>query len=146
MPELKKSLTLLDLIFFGLANVTGAGIFVILTKTMLYGGKYILPIFTLVTLISIIMGLCYLEIYARYKSSITEYLAIKDAFGETYGKIIIYIIYFFTVFSCITIYISLSKYIGTLPTFAFTNNYFSQISISIAMILLMSFIILFCNW
>ena len=140
MPELKKSLTLMDLIFFGLANVTGAGIFVILTKTMLYGGKYILPIFTLVTLISIIMGLCYLEIYARYKSSITEYLAIKDAFGETYGKIIIYIIYFFTVFSCITIYISLSKYIGTLPTFAFTNNYFSQVSISIAMIILMSFI------
>lgn len=138
--ELKKSLTLLDLIFFGVSNVTGAGIFVILTKTILYGGKYTLPIFTLVTLISVIMGLCYLEIYARYKSSITEYLAIKDSLGETFGKWIVYIIYFFTVFSCITIYISLSKYIGTLPFFAFTNCYSMQVLISISMILFMSYI------
>ena len=137
---LKKSLTLADLIFFGLGNVTGAGIFVILTKTLLYGGKFTLPIFIVVTLISIVMGLCYLEIYARYKSPITEYLAIKDTFGETFGQIMIYTIYLFTVFSCVTILIALSKYIGTLDLFSFFNNYYCQVGLSITMILLMSFI------
>jgi amino acid transporter len=137
---LKKSLTLLDLIFFGLANVTGAGIFVILTKTMLYGGKYILPIFVVVTLISVIMGLAYLEIYNRYKSPITEYLAVKDTFGESCGQVMIYTSFLFVVFSAITIVIALSKYIGTLPYLSFLNNYFSQVTLSIFIIVLMSFI------
>jgi amino acid transporter len=137
---LKKSLTLLDLIFFGLGNVTGAGIFVILTKTMLYGGKYILPIFVVVTLISVIMGLAYLEIYNRYKSPITEYLAVRDTFGESYGQVIIYTSFIFVVFSAITIIIALSKYIGTLPYFSFLNNYFNQVTLSIFLIILMSYI------
>jgi amino acid transporter len=137
---LKKSLTLLDLIFFGLANVTGAGIFVILTKTLLYGGVYTLPIFVLITIISSIMGLCYLEIYARFKSPITEYLAIKDTFGESYGQVLIYVIYLFTVFSGITIFIALTKYIGSLNYFSFLNNYYSQVTLSISLIILMSYI------
>jgi amino acid transporter len=137
---LKKSLTLLDLIFFGLGNVTGAGIFVILTKTLLYGGKFTLPIFIAVTLISIIMGFCYLEIYTRYKSPITEYLAIKDTFGDGYGQVLIYTIYLFTVFSCITILIALSKYICTIPLFSFLNKYYYQVGLSTGLILLMSYI------
>ena len=54
--NLIKSLSLLDLIFFGLGNVTGAGVFVLITKTVLYSGKYVLPIFVLVTIITIIMN------------------------------------------------------------------------------------------
>ena len=33
--NLKKSLSLLDLVFFGLGNVTGAGVFVLISKTIL---------------------------------------------------------------------------------------------------------------
>jgi amino acid transporter len=137
---LKKSLTLLDLIFFGLGNVTGAGIFVILKQTIKKGGRYTLPIFLLVSLISLIMGAVYLEIYNRYKSPITEYLAIKDTLGDTYGQIIIYTIYFFTVFSAVTILIALSKYISILPYFSWLNNYQSQVSLNIFLVLLMSYI------
>jgi amino acid transporter len=107
---------------------------------MFYGGKFTLPVFVVVTLISIIMGLCYLEIYIRYKSPITEYFAIKDTFGDFYAQILVYVIYLFTNFSCITILISLSKYIGTLSYFSFLNNYFCQVGLSISVILLMSYI------
>jgi APA family basic amino acid/polyamine antiporter len=138
--NLTKSLSLLDLIFFGLGNVTGAGVFVLITKTVLYSGKYVLPIFVLVTIITIIMGFIYLEIFNRYKSPICEYLAIKDTLGDNFSQLMIYIIYLFVVFSALTIIISLSKYIGTIPYFYFLNNYFSQVSLSIALILLMSFI------
>ena len=135
--NLIKSLSLLDLIFFGLGNVTGAGVFVLITKTVLYSGKYVLPIFVLVTIITIIMGFIYLEIFNRYKSSICEYLAIKHTLGDNFSQLMIYVIYLFVVFSALTIIISLSKYIGTIPYFYFLNNYFSQVSLSIALILLM---------
>jgi|UniRef100_A0A6C0CEJ6 APA family basic amino acid/polyamine antiporter len=138
--KLKKSLTLLDLVFFGLGNVTGAGVFVLITKTILYSGKYVLPVFILVTIISCIMGLVYLEIFNRYKSPICEYLVVKETLGHNYSHALIYIIYFFVVFSALTIVIALSKYIGTIPYFYFLNNYFSQVSMSISLILLMSFI------
>ena len=138
--NLKKSLSLLDLVFFGLGNVTGAGVFVLISKTILYSGKYVLPVFILVTIVSCIMGLVYLEIFNRYKSPICEYLIIKDIFGHYYSQMLIYVIYLFVVFSSLTIIISLSKYIGTLPYFYFLNNYFSQVSVSITLILLMSFI------
>ena len=138
--SLKKSLSLLDLVFFGLGNVTGAGVFVLITKTILYSGKYVLPLFILVTIISCIMGLVYLEIFNRYKSPICEYLVVKETLGHTYSHVLIYIIYFFVVFSALTIIIALSKYIGTIPYFYFLNNYTSQVSMSIALILLMSFI------
>lgn len=138
--KLKKSLTLLDLIFFGLGNVTGAGIFVLITKTLLYSGKYVLPIFILVTIICCIMGLVYLEIFNRYKSPICEYLIVKETLGHTYSHVLIYVIYLFVVFSALTIIIALSKYIGTIPYFYFLNNYTSQVSMSIGLIILMSFI------
>jgi len=138
--NLKKSLSLVDLVFFGLGNVTGAGVFVLITKTILYSGKYVLPVFVLVTIISCIMGLVYLEIFTRYKSPICEYLIVKDTLGDNYSHILIYVIYLFVVFSALTIIISLSKYIGTIPYFYCLDNYFSQVSLSIALILLMSFI------
>ena len=138
--NLKKSLSLLDLVFFGLGNVTGAGVFVLITKTILYSGKYVLPVFILVTIISCIMGLVYLEIFNRYKSPICEYLIVKETLGHHYSHVLIYVIYLFVVFSALTIIIALSKYIGTIPYFYFLNNYISQVSISIALILLMSFI------
>ena len=122
--NLKKSLSLLDLVFFGLGNVTGAGVFVLISKTVLYSGKYVLPVFILVTIVSCIMGLVYLEIFNRYKSPICEYLAVKHTLGDYYSQMLIYIIYLFIVFSALTIIISLSKYIGTLPSFYFLNNYF----------------------
>jgi APA family basic amino acid/polyamine antiporter len=109
--ELKKVLDLKDLILFGLCNVVGAGVFVVLGKTILYGGKYIIPIFILIACLSLIMGFCYLEIYSRYKSEITEYLAIKNNLGTVIGQISLYMLYLFAIFSSVTITLSLMKYV-----------------------------------
>ena len=88
------SLTLIDLILMGLANIVGAGIFVILGKSIKYGGNKSLWALLVVATISLIMGFCYIEIYSRYKSSITEYLAVQATLGENMGQIILYLIYF----------------------------------------------------
>jgi amino acid transporter len=116
--ELKRELTLTDLVLMGLGNVVGAGVFVILGKSILYGGKYTVPAFIVVAAVSIVMGFVYLEIYSRHKSDITEYLAIRDTMGSGVGKIALYIIYLFAVLTAVVIVISMSKYISRSHYFA----------------------------
>jgi APA family basic amino acid/polyamine antiporter len=137
----KGTLTLSDLILMGLANIVGAGIFVIIGKSIKYGGSKSLLALLVVATISLIMGFCYIEIYSRYKSSITEYLAVESTMGELTGQTILYLIYFFAIFSGVTIVISISKYITSLGTLSFLkdSNLF-QTGFSIVLLCLMSFI------
>ena len=104
------TLDLKDLILLGLGNIVGAGIFIIIGKSIKYGGNKTLYALLSVALISIIMGFCYIEIYSRYKSSITEYLAVKNTLGESIGQITLYAIYFFALLSGVTIVTAMSKY------------------------------------
>ena len=134
----KGSLTLFDLILMGLANIVGAGIFVILSKSIKYGGKQSLLALLVVAVISLIMGFCYIEIYSRFKSSITEYLAVQDTLGENMGQIMLYLTYFFAIFSGVTIVISISKYLSAFLPFDFSP--FQQKAFSIFLLFLMSFI------
>jgi basic amino acid/polyamine antiporter, APA family len=111
-----STLSLVDLILMGLANIVGAGIFVILGKSIKYGGNKSLYALLVIACISMVMGMCYIEIYSRNQSSITEYLAVKNALGNIPGHIMIYLIYLFAVFTCATIVISISKYISSYGT------------------------------
>lgn len=104
------SLSLTDLILFGLGNVVGAGIFIIISKSIYYGGNKSMHALATVALISIIMGFCYIEIYSRYSSSITEYLAVKNTMGEDIGQITLYAIYMFALLSGVTIVTAAAKY------------------------------------
>ena len=87
------------------------------------------------------MGFCYLEIYSRFKSNITEYLAVQNTMGENYGQLMLYLTYFFAVFSAVTIVISVSKYLSSLGFLSkFKDSSFFQKSVSIFLLCLMSFI------
>ena len=90
---LKRELSLFDLTIMGLGNVVGAGVFVILGKSILFGGNHTISAFMVVAAVSIIMGFVYLEIYSRHKSNIMEYSAIKDTMGDKVGEISLYVIY-----------------------------------------------------
>jgi APA family basic amino acid/polyamine antiporter len=106
----RGSLSLTDLILFGLGNVVGAGIFIIIGKSIFFGGNKSLYALLTVAVISIIMGFCYIEIYGRYSSSITEYLAVKNTMGEGVGQITLYAIYMFALLSGVTIVTAMAKY------------------------------------
>jgi amino acid transporter len=108
--EKRGSLSLTDLILFGLGNVVGAGIFIIISKSIFYGGNFSLYALLTVAAISMIMGFCYIEIYGRYSSSITEYLAVKNTMGEGVGQITLYAIYMFALLSGVTIVTAMAKY------------------------------------
>jgi amino acid transporter len=137
----KGSLSLTDLILMGLANIVGAGIFVIIGKSIKYGGNQSLLALLTVAFISLVMGFCYIEIYSRFKSSITEYLAVQNTMGEFTGQIMLYLTYFFAIFSGVTIIISISKYITSFPALShLQNSSFFQKGLSIFLLCLMSFI------
>ena len=108
--ELKKSLTLIDLILLSLGNIIGAGIFVILAKTLLH--KYTLYAFILVAIVSIISGFTYSEISQRYKSNVAESDIIREVYGSKVETISMVLIFLFAIFSSSTIIINLSKYIN----------------------------------
>ena len=140
-PAVKKTLTLTDLILMGLANIVGAGIFVIIGKSIKYGGKQTLYALLIVAVISLIMGFCYIEIYNRFKSSIVEYIAVKNTMGNTLGQSMIYLTYFFAIFSGVTIVISISKYLSSLGVLSkFQNSGLFQKSLSVFLLCLMSYI------
>ncbi len=141
MESKQGTLTLVDLILMGLANIVGAGIFVIIGKSIKYGGNQSLLALLVVAFISLIMGFCYIEIYSRFKSSITEYLAVQDTMGEFSGQIMLYLTYFFAIFSGVTIVISISKYITSFEALShLKNSSFFQKGLSIFLLCLMSFI------
>ena len=139
---LKKDLTLKDLVLLGIGNIVGAGIFIILSKIIKYGGNKTIYGIIIVSIISIIMAFCYLEINQRYKSNIGEYLAIKENMGAYIGNISLYIIYFFAILSVVTIVVSLSKYIlkfdGVYKVIKDTKQ--NQMIMSVAFLLVMSII------
>ena len=125
----------------GLANIVGAGIFVIIGKSIKYGGNQSLLALLVVAFISLVMGFCYIEIHSRFNSSITEYLAVQDTMGETFGQIMLYLTYFFAIFSGVTIVISISKYLTSLEYLSkYKNSSFFQKGLSIFLLCLMSFI------
>lgn len=138
----KGGLKLTDLILMGLANIVGAGIFVILGKSIKYGGNKAVGALLMVASISMIMGFCYIEIYSRYESTITEYLAIKNTMGEFMGQISLYAIYLFALFSGVTIVTSISKYIsksGFLNSFLNKENTkMFEVVLSISLLVVMS--------
>jgi APA family basic amino acid/polyamine antiporter len=139
---LKKDLDLKDLVLLGVGNIVGVGIFIILSKIIKYGGNKTIYGIIIVSIISIIMAFCYLEINQRYKSNIGEYLAIKENMGSYIGNISLYIIYFFAILSIVTIVIALSKYIlkfdGVYKIIKDTKK--NQILMSIVFLLIMSII------
>lgn len=139
---LKKDLDLKDLVLLGIGNIVGAGIFIILSKIIRYGGNKTIYGIIIVSIISIIMAFCYLEINQRYKSNIGEFLAIKENMGSYIGNISLYIIYLFAVLSVVTIIVSLSKYIlkfdGVYKIIKDTKQ--NQMIMSISFLLVMSFI------
>jgi APA family basic amino acid/polyamine antiporter len=140
--DLKKVLTFKDLVFFGLGNIVGSGIFVILGKTILYGGRYTIPAFVVISILSIIMGYMYIEIYSRYESETMEYESIRENLGQKMGDVSMYLIYMFAVFSSITIITSISKYLcsyGIMGEYFETHKMF-QIMFSITLLCVIAFV------
>ena len=136
-----RVLTLNDLILMGLANIVGAGIFVVIGQSTKYGGNKTLLGILMMATISMIVGFCYIEIYSRFQSNITEYLSVQHTMGDTAGQIMIVLTYLLAIFSAVTMVIANSKYITSFGYLSqFKDSKLVQKSLSILLLCAMSFI------
>ena len=110
--DLKKNLTLTDLILLSLGNIIGAGVFVILSKAVLFGKSSSIYAFIFVAILSIISGFTYSEISTKHKSNTAESVHLNEVYGPHVKKIGSILIYLFAILSAGTILINLSKYIS----------------------------------
>jgi APA family basic amino acid/polyamine antiporter len=108
---LLKSLNLADLTFIGLGDIFGAGIFVLISQCIRYAGKDIYWVFLLITVLSIISGLCYAEISSIYPDNTAEQQAIHEGLHPYVGHIVNFLIYFYGVATTSTILVSIGKYL-----------------------------------
>jgi APA family basic amino acid/polyamine antiporter len=136
--SLRRELTRGDLIMLGLGNIIGAGIFVITSKLIFYGGNYTIFAIIIVSILSLITGYVYVKLYEKYKTETVEYDAIRDNMGTLVGKSSLVLIYFYAIVSCVTITVALTKY-------ATHNGYFANSQqwdtiITIVLITIMCFI------
>ena len=137
----KKKLTLSELILMGVSGIVGAGLFFIIGKSTKYGGNKTMIALLVAAFISLVMGGCYIELYSRFKSSITEYLALRDTMGEFSGQLMIFLTYMIAIFTTVTVVIAISKYITSFSYLAcYKNSMFFQKSVSIFILCAISII------
>lgn len=108
MPEqkLKRSLTLPLLTLYGLGNILGAGIYVLVGKVAGYSGSSTILAFLIAMLIASFTALSYMELSSRYPVSASASIYLYKAFKS---RILALIVGFALIFGGITSAAALSK-------------------------------------
>jgi APA family basic amino acid/polyamine antiporter len=82
-PALKRSLTLTLVIFYGLGNIIGAGIYVLLGEVVSHAGVFAPLSFLLASLLACLTAFSYAELVARYPVSAGEAVYVQEGIGLT---------------------------------------------------------------
>ena len=80
-PALKRSLSLTLVIFYGLGNIIGAGIYVLLGEVVSHAGMFAPLSFLLASLLACLTAFSYAELVARYPVSAGEAVYVQEGFG-----------------------------------------------------------------
>ncbi|MEN8206359.1 MAG: amino acid permease [Pseudomonadota bacterium] len=80
-PTLKRSLSLTLVTFYGLGNIIGAGIYVLLGKVVLHAGIFTPLSFLLASLLACLTAFTYAELAARYPLSAGEVVYVQKGIG-----------------------------------------------------------------
>jgi len=81
-PKLKRNVTLPMLVFYGLGNIFGAGIYVLIGEMAGIAGIYIPLSFLLACIVVTFTALSYAELSARYPMSAGEAIYINEGFNS----------------------------------------------------------------
>lgn len=81
-PELKRSLSLLQITFYGLGTILGAGIYVLVGKVAGDAGMYAPISFVVAAILAVLTGLSYAELCARYPKSAGVAFYTHQGFGR----------------------------------------------------------------
>ncbi len=80
-PELKRTLSLPLITFYGLGTILGAGIYVLVGKVAGLAGMYAPAAFLVAALLAALTGIAYAELCARFPKSAGEAVYVQNGFG-----------------------------------------------------------------
>ncbi len=83
-PELKRTLSLPLLSFYGIGTILGAGIYVLVGKVAGYAGMYALASFIVAAILAGFSAFSYAELSVRYPNSAGEAIYVQQGFGRRY--------------------------------------------------------------
>jgi len=96
MSNLKKELRLIDLVFYGMGIIFGAGVYVLVGHATSFAGNGVWLSFIVAAVIASFTGLSYAELSSMYPKDAAEYTYVKKAFKNTTAGFIIGWLTFFT--------------------------------------------------
>lgn len=89
MADLKRSLSLPLITFYGLGNILGAGIYVLVGKVAGYAGIYAPIAFFLASLLACLTAFTYAELSARFPVSAGEAVYLQEGFARRWLSIMV---------------------------------------------------------
>lgn len=122
MAHLKRTLSLTEVIFFGVGSVLGAGIYTLIGKVALQAGSLLWLAFVIASLAALLSAFAYAELAAAFPKAGGEYEYGKQASGDTTATIIGGITSLNGIISGATVALGFAGYLGqfidTADTFA----------------------------
>jgi amino acid transporter len=134
-PELRRSVTLFQVVMYGIGLILGAGIYVLIGDVAALSGNAIWISFLLAAAIASLTGLSYAELSSVFPKSAAEYVYVKEGFGNNFLALFVgCLTVFVAITSAATVAIGFSGYLAVfLPQYP-------PILYAIALILILSFL------
>ena len=99
-PGLKRSVTLLQAVMYGIGLILGAGIYVLIGDVAAISGNAMWISFLLAAAMASFTGLSYAELSSVFPKSAAEYVYVKESFGNNFLALIV---------GCLTIFVAITS-------------------------------------
>ncbi|KHO48418.1 MAG: amino acid permease [archaeon GW2011_AR5] len=115
MVNLKRDLTLFDLIFYGVGIILGAGIYVLVGHAAAEAGNAVWMSFVIAAVIASFTGLSYAELSSMYPKDAAEYTFVKTAFKDTtVGFVVGWLTFVMTIIAGAAVSLGFGQYLNSL--------------------------------
>ena len=114
MAQLKRTLGLVEVIFFGVGSILGAGIYAIVGKVAGYGGNMIWLSFAIAAITALMTAFSYAELSSMFPKAGGEYEYVKHASNPKLGMIIGLVISLNGILSGATVSLGFAGYLSAL--------------------------------
>jgi APA family basic amino acid/polyamine antiporter len=114
MTELKRTLGLTEVVFFGVGSILGAGIYTLIGKVAGQAGMLTWLSFLIASLAAFFTAFSYAELSASFPRSGGEYVYAKEAFGKKIGTVLGFLISLNGIISGATVAMGFGGYLSGL--------------------------------
>lgn len=141
VKKLKRNITTIEAIFYGLGIIIGAGIYVLIAPASETAGNAVWMAFLIAATLATFTGLSYAELGSMFPKSAAEYVYIRRAYNShLYAFIIGWLIMFTAILSISTVALGFTGYFADFIGVSLEQSVVIVPIISVALIALMSLV------